>query len=55
MPYTPTKVKCPNCERLIPKEILQITGGRCPHCGYQIVSTMHKFFGMKVKKVSVKI
>ena len=54
MPYTPTKVKCPKCERLILKEILQVTGGRCPNCGYFIVSPMSKFFGKKIVEIKLK-
>ncbi len=50
MPYTPTKIKCPKCERLIPKRIIKANGGRCNYCGYFIASNLELFLNGGKKK-----
>jgi len=55
MPYTPTKVKCPKCGKLIPKRILLLTNGKCNNCGYQIASPMTIFFNGSSKEKTKKL
>ncbi|MCC5994273.1 MAG: hypothetical protein LM587_01630 [Candidatus Aenigmarchaeota archaeon] len=43
MPIVNTKIKCPNCGKLVPKKVVLANEGRCVHCGYLIATPLLNF------------
>lgn len=41
--FSPTKVKCPRCNRQILKKVILATRGKCNNCGYTIASAITSF------------
>ena len=37
-------MKCPECKKPVPIEILQARKGKCTHCRYVIAAQLSKFF-----------
>jgi ribosomal protein L37AE/L43A len=41
--FSASKVRCPKCERQVPKRIMLINHGRCNNCGYKIAGALTTF------------
>lgn len=38
-----SNIKCPKCNRQVPKRTIMVTEGKCNNCGYRIAGTITRF------------